>query len=60
MRAPSQQRLLRRGLLIRPGSDFARAGSVRITVGPVEIMKRVGSELAEAIPELTGHTRAAR
>jgi histidinol-phosphate aminotransferase len=50
------ERLLRRGLLIRPGSEFGCPGAVRITVGPLEIMERVGAELADAIPELAGHS----
>jgi histidinol-phosphate aminotransferase len=49
------ERLLERGLLIRPGNDFGRAGAVRITVGPTEIMERVGSEIALALPGLAGH-----
>jgi len=39
--------LLRRGLLIRAGSEFGLPGHVRITVGPVPIMERVAAELAE-------------
>jgi hypothetical protein len=36
--------LLRRGLLIRAGSEFGMPGFVRITVGPVPIMERVSAE----------------
>jgi histidinol-phosphate aminotransferase len=50
------ERLLRRGLLIRPGSEFGRPRSVRITVGPLEIMERVGAEIAAALPELASHS----
>jgi histidinol-phosphate aminotransferase len=50
------ERLLRRGLLIRPGSEFGRPRSVRITVGPLELMQRVGSEIAAALPELASHS----
>jgi histidinol-phosphate aminotransferase len=52
------ERLLRRGLLIRPGSEFGRPGSVRITVGPLEIMERVGFEVAAALQQLAGHSAA--
>jgi histidinol-phosphate aminotransferase len=52
-------RLLRRGLLVRPGSEFGLDGSVRITVGPEPLMERVAGELARAREELLG-ARAAR
>ncbi len=39
--------LLRRGLLIRAGSELGMPGHVRITVGPVPIMERVAAELAQ-------------
>lgn len=42
------ERLLRRGLLVRPGSEFGRPGSVRITVAPSPIMERVAGELVRA------------
>jgi histidinol-phosphate aminotransferase len=44
--------LARRGLLIRPGSEFGLDGFVRITVGPLPIMERVAAELARARAEL--------
>ena len=47
-------RLLRRGLLVRPGSEFGLDGSVRITVGPEPLMERVAGELARAREELLG------
>ncbi len=47
-------RLARRGILIRPGSDFGLPGYVRITVGPVPLMRRVTEELHEASSELRG------
>jgi histidinol-phosphate aminotransferase len=50
------ERLLRRGLLIRPGSELGRPGSVRITVGRAEIMERVGAEVASALHELVGRS----
>jgi histidinol-phosphate aminotransferase len=45
--------LLRRGLLIRAGSEFGLHGYARITVGPEEVMERVGEELAGARPTLS-------
>lgn len=39
--------LLRRGLLVRAGSEFGLPGFVRITVGPVPIMERVSAELRD-------------
>ncbi|MGH2450520.1 MAG: pyridoxal phosphate-dependent aminotransferase, partial [Candidatus Limnocylindria bacterium] len=46
-------RLLRRGLLVRPGSEFGLDGSVRITVGPQPLMERATAELAHARAELS-------
>jgi histidinol-phosphate aminotransferase len=40
--------LVRRGLLLRPGSEFGLAGYVRITVGPPSLMRRVAAELSAA------------
>jgi histidinol-phosphate aminotransferase len=39
--------LARRGLLVRAGSELGMSGYVRITTGPVPIMDRVATELAE-------------
>jgi histidinol-phosphate aminotransferase len=39
--------LVRRGFLVRPGSEFGLDGYVRITVGPPPLMERVARELAE-------------
>jgi histidinol-phosphate aminotransferase len=39
--------LASRGILIRPGTDFALPGYVRITVGPVPLMERVVSEVRD-------------
>ncbi|MGH3047051.1 MAG: pyridoxal phosphate-dependent aminotransferase [Gaiellaceae bacterium] len=47
-------RLLRRGLLVRPGSEFGLDSMVRITVGPEPLMERVAGELARAREELLG------
>jgi histidinol-phosphate aminotransferase len=40
--------LLRRGYLIRAGTEFGMPGHVRITVGPLPLMERVAEALAEA------------
>jgi len=45
------ERLARRGLLVRPGSEFGLPGHVRVTVGPAELMERAASELIEATRE---------
>lgn len=37
--------LVRRGLLVRPGSEFGLHGYVRVTVGPAPLMERVAAEL---------------
>jgi histidinol-phosphate aminotransferase len=47
-------RLARRGILIRPGSDLGLPGYVRITVGPLPLMRRVAAELHEASSDLLG------
>ena len=48
------ERLVRRGLLLRAGSEFGLDGYVRITVGPEPLMERVASALAETAAELRG------
>jgi len=40
--------LARRGLLVRPGSEFGLPGYARITVGPAELMERAADELLQA------------
>jgi histidinol-phosphate aminotransferase len=45
-------RLLRRGLLVRPGSELGLRGTVRITVGPEPLMERTAAEIARAREEL--------
>src|SRR5262245_7257188 len=45
-------RLAERGLLIRPGSDYGLPGYVRVTVGPSELMERLGSELRDVCSSL--------
>jgi histidinol-phosphate aminotransferase len=44
--------LLRRGLLVRAGSEFGLDGFVRITVGPIPVMERVVREVAATRLEL--------
>jgi len=39
--------LARRGLLVRPGSEFGLPGYARITVGPPDLMERVADELLQ-------------
>ena len=45
-------RLARRGLLVRPGSDYGLPGYVRVTVGPGELMERFGVELRDVCSSL--------
>jgi histidinol-phosphate aminotransferase len=45
-------RLVRRGLLVRPGSEFGLPGYVRITVGPRPLMERAASALGEEVAGL--------
>ena len=45
-------RLARRGILIRPGSDYGLPGYVRITVGPPALMECVSAELSDACASL--------
>jgi histidinol-phosphate aminotransferase len=52
--------LLRRGLLVRAGSEFGLPGTVRITVGAVPLMERVARELAEACSSLPAFPEAGR
>ncbi len=44
--------LVRRGFLVRAGSEFGLDGFVRITTGPIPLMERVARELAEVRGEL--------
>jgi histidinol-phosphate aminotransferase len=48
------ERLARRGLLIRAGTDFGLGGYVRITVGPVDLMHRVTDAVRDVCTELRG------
>jgi histidinol-phosphate aminotransferase len=45
------QALLRRGLLVRPGQDFGMPGYIRVTIGPLPLMERLGVALAEALED---------
>lgn len=49
--------LIRRGFLVRPGSEFGLPGHLRITVGPGELMTRLASAMAEVRDELAGRSR---
>jgi histidinol-phosphate aminotransferase len=44
--------LLRRGILVRPGSEFGLDEHVRITIGPPELMDRAAEQLGHARDEL--------
>jgi len=46
--------LLRRGFLVRPGSEFGLEGHLRITGGPAELMASVAAAVAEVAAELRG------
>jgi histidinol-phosphate aminotransferase len=47
-------RLMRRGILVRPGSELGLPGWARITVGPEDVMDRAADALLEARLELHG------
>jgi histidinol-phosphate/aromatic aminotransferase/cobyric acid decarboxylase-like protein len=49
----------RRGMLVRPGTEFGLPGYVRITVAPVPLMERVAAELADACAAAAGASAAA-
>ena len=44
--------LMRRGFLVRAGSEFGLHGFVRITTGPIPLMERVAREIEEVRREL--------
>jgi histidinol-phosphate aminotransferase len=54
------ERLLRRGLLVRPGRDFGMPGYIRVTIGPVSVIERLAAEVAQALggEQLEGAARA--
>jgi histidinol-phosphate aminotransferase len=43
------ERLRRRGVLVRAGSEFGLVGTIRVTVGPPELVERFAAELARAL-----------
>ncbi len=43
--------LLRRGFLVRPGSEYGLHGHLRITIGPSEVMASVASAMADLADE---------
>jgi histidinol-phosphate aminotransferase len=45
--------LLRRGFLVRPGQDFGMPGYLRVTIGPLPLMKRLADELGAARSDLS-------
>lgn len=52
-------RVARRGMLVRPGTEFGLPGFARITVAPAPLMERVADELADACRAVAGTTAAA-
>jgi histidinol-phosphate aminotransferase len=54
------ERLLTRGILIRPGSELGLPGWARITVGPEGVMERAAEALLETRLELLGAGAPAR
>ena len=48
----AKERLMRRGFLIRAGSEFGLRGYARITVGPNGVMERFAEELAKVCGSL--------
>lgn len=52
--------LARRGLLIRPGSEFGLPGYARITIGPAELMERAADELLRECASVTAADSATR
>ena len=50
--------LVRRGFLVRAGSEFGLDGFVRITTGPIPLMERVAGELVEVRRELLASSAA--
>jgi histidinol-phosphate aminotransferase len=44
--------MVRRGFLIRPGSEYGLPGRVRITIGPTELMTRVVDAMIESRDEI--------
>lgn len=53
------ERVARRGIMIRPGSEFGLPGHARITVAPVPLMDRVADELLDACRAVSRAAEAA-
>jgi histidinol-phosphate aminotransferase len=53
------ERLVRRGVLVRPGAELGLPGWVRITVGPDEVMDRAADALLETRLDLLGASEGA-
>jgi len=51
--------LLRRGFLVRPGSEFGLDGQLRITVGPPALMDSVLQAVADLRNDLVRETTTA-
>jgi len=45
--------LVRRGFLVRPGSEFGLPGHLRITIGPRELMAELAAAIAEVRDEVS-------
>jgi histidinol-phosphate aminotransferase len=52
-------RVARRGMLLRPGSEFGLPGYARITVAPAPLMERAATELVDACRVVSEQTAAA-
>ena len=48
---PVCEAMLRRGILIRGGSEFGLPGFARVTVAPPPVMRRTAAELAAVVAE---------
>jgi histidinol-phosphate/aromatic aminotransferase/cobyric acid decarboxylase-like protein len=45
--------LMRRGILVRAGSEFGLPGLVRVTVAPAPVMQRAAAEIAGVLSDST-------
>jgi histidinol-phosphate aminotransferase len=46
---PVYEALLQRGVLLRPGTDFALPGYARITIAPEATMRRAAREIIDVL-----------
>ena len=46
--------LMRRGILVRGGTEFGLPGIVRVTVAPEAVMRRAAAEIARVVSDLEG------